>query len=262
MARGTDLRPLHDPGDGVLLAAGFMSGSGTNLRRILEHQKRLESAGGCPFRVAVVFSDSRGGSAVEIGADFGVPVITRDISDWYAERGRPRRDLSIRGEYDEETVRDIGSYGVRCIVYAGYMSLVSDLLLGSYLGLNVHPSDLSIEKDGRRRFTGDHAVRDAILAGERTIRSTTHIVEGTVDGGRILAISAPLEVLVPSGADLSDPAVLRAVEKDNQDRLKQHGDWVIFPATVEGVARGRFAADASGLLHFDGQPIPKGARLG
>ena len=34
--------PLYDPHNGVMRIAGFMSGSGTNLRRILEYERELE----------------------------------------------------------------------------------------------------------------------------------------------------------------------------------------------------------------------------
>jgi hypothetical protein len=43
--------------------------------------------------------------------------------------------------------------------------------------------------------------------------------------------------------------------------LKEHGDWVVLPRTLEDLAKGRFAEDPSGTLHHDEIPIPKGKRL-
>ena len=118
-----------------------------------------------------------------------------------------------------------------------------------------------MEAGGRRRWVGGHAVRDAIKAGEKTIAATTHVIEEAVDGGRLLLISPHIPVEVPPGADLSKKEVLREVGKLNQGRLKERGDWVIFPKTLEHLADGRIAADETGLLHFDGRPIPRGLKL-
>jgi folate-dependent phosphoribosylglycinamide formyltransferase PurN len=252
---------LHDPADGELRVAGFMSGSGTNLRRILEHERDEVDEGGCPYRVVVIFSDRHGSAATRIGADFDLPVVTRDIGAFYRRRGREKRDLSIRPEYDEATVQALQPFGVQAVAYAGYMSIASPVLTSAYLGVNVHPADLSIEREGRRRYVGDHAVRDAIADGARTIASSTHIVENEVDGGRLLMISEPVEVRLPPGVDLADPATLSEAEADNQERLKRAGDWVIFPLTLHYLAEGRYSVGEHGRLFFDGEPVPHGVRL-
>ena len=64
---------LHDPQEGEMRVAGLMSGSGTNLRRILEFQREMQNEGGCPFRVVVIFSDRLDSNATRIGADFDLP---------------------------------------------------------------------------------------------------------------------------------------------------------------------------------------------
>ena len=73
-------------------------------------------------------------------------------------------------------------------------------------------------------------------------------------------ISSPLGVEVPAG--LSVERNLDAVAQANQDRLKEGGDWVIFPSTLEMIALGRYACDESGAIHFDGKPVPEGLRYG
>jgi phosphoribosylglycinamide formyltransferase-1 len=256
------LKKIHDPAAGPMRVASFMSGSGTNLLKILEHERRLaHERGAAPFTVAVIFSDSWKSKATEIGALYDLPVVVRDINAFYRARGLPKTDMSIRGEFDRGTVEALTPFGARFAAYAGYMSVASPVLVGAFFGVNVHPADLGIEVDGRRRWVGGHAVRDALRAGEKTIASSTHVVEEAVDGGRVLMISPHIPVEVPSGADLAKKEVAREIEKLNQGRLKEAGDWVIFPKTLEYLADGRFAADETGVLHFDGQPIPKGLRL-
>jgi phosphoribosylglycinamide formyltransferase-1 len=257
------LTPLHDPSMGVLRVAGLMSGSGTNIRKIIEHQRTLQTKeGASPFEVVVLFTDRVESQAVQIGKDYDLPVVVRDLEAFCRSRGASRRDMAVRRLFDEETVRALSPYGVRVAAYGGYMSIATEPLIEAFIGINVHPADLSIENpDGTRKYTGDHAVRDAILAGERTLRSSTHLIEPEVDGGRLLMISAPMEVMLLPEWDLSRAEDLKAAESYNQERLKKAGDWVIFPRTIEEIARGGFQWDESGNLYHRGRPIPKGLKL-
>ncbi len=259
-----ELTPLHDPSEGPLRVAALMSGSGTNIRKILEHQIRLEAEERtAPYRVVVIFTDNADSKAVSIGREYDLPVIVRDLSGFCARGGFSRRDLKAREEFDRQTVLALSPFRVKAAAYGGYMSIATRPLVEAFLGVNVHPADLSLETaDGRRKYVGDHAVRDAIASGEKTICSSTHIIEPVVDGGRILMISEPMDVVLQPGWDLSDPADLKKAEAFNQERLKEFGDWVVFPRTLEDIARGKFARDAEGNLFYDGIPIPKGWRIG
>lgn len=251
--------------------AGFMSGSGTNLVKILDYERRLlEIEGKSPFQVVLVFTDNAESKAREIADQYSLAIVTRDIMEFYRARGHEnKRDMSLRPEYDRETVWVLAPHEIDTIALAGYMSIVTDPLLGAWPGriVNVHPADLTV-RDGRsRRYVGDHAVRDAIRAGERALRSTTHVVRREVDYGEILMLSAPVEVVLPRGWGLLDPGKpenaerLRTVADEHQDRLKEAGDWVIFPRTLEMMAQGRYAFDDAGLLHVDGDSAPGGVRL-
>lgn len=50
-------------------------------------------------------------------------------------------------------------------------------------------------------------------------------------------------------------------EDKHQNRLKEIGDWVIFPRTLEFLADGRYSQDDQRKLYFDGKEIPQGVRL-
>ncbi|MBN2444527.1 MAG: hypothetical protein JXJ04_24410 [Spirochaetales bacterium] len=256
------LKKLHDPEDGELRIVGLMSGSGTNLRKVLEHETALRiNLGRSPYRIVAIFSDNYLSAATELGKDFNLPVIIRDIKSFYNAHNLPRQDMTLREEYDKQTVAALAPYGASCAIYAGYMSITTPVFINAFLGINVHPADLSVTINGKRRWTGGHAVRDAIIAGEKTICSSTHLVEPLVDGGRILMISAPLTVEIPSHLSLTNSRDLREIEQLNQDRLKKTGDWVIMPKTIEYIARGRYGADGNGKLYFDGEPVPDGLRV-
>jgi phosphoribosylglycinamide formyltransferase-1 len=243
--------------------AGLMSGSGTNLQKIIEKEIDLDDRCLYPYHVAVIFTDNAESNAVNLGKQYNIPVIVRDIKSFYKNKGKPLKDMAVREEFDAETVKALKGFNISVVAYAGYMSIATAPLINSFLGINVHPADLSIKNpDGTRKYTGDHAVRDAILAGEEYIKSSTHIIESRVDCGKILMISAPLPVILSPNFDKSNPEMVKEAEKFNQNRLKEQGDWTIFPKTLIDIAKGRFAYDDLGRITYDGRTLFNGLRLG
>ncbi|MFQ6053057.1 MAG: phosphoribosylglycinamide formyltransferase, partial [Candidatus Bathyarchaeia archaeon] len=269
------IQPIFDPREGApMRVACFMSGSGTNARKIIERSLERDSR----YEVELIFADVRDDRldregekacrAREIAEEYGVAYECSDILDFYRSKGRrSKRDLSLRPEYDLTILRKIDPYGIDVIALAGYMSIVSRPLLERYEGriVNVHPADLSVMEDGRRKYVGLHAVRDAILAEEPALYSTTHVVREKVDFGEILVRSRPVPVRLPRGVSLEqlrqDRRRLRRIAGEHQDRLKEHGDWVIYPLTLQMIAEGRFALDGRGNVYLDGELVPHGFRL-
>src|SRR3989338_7620957 len=255
-------KELYHPESGRMRVAGLMSGRGSNLRKIIEHCRVIESREGrAPYQVVVIFSDNPASNAEKIGNDYGIPVIVKDLRAFYTERGKPRGDLSVRREFDEETVEALKPFNIDVAAYAGYMSIATDPLINAFLGINVHPADLSIMDGSKRKYTGDRAVKDAIVAGEKQLRSSTHIIEPQVDYGKILMISAPLPINLPEGFNPNNKDQVKAVSYEHQNRLKEIGDWIVFPKTLEFLADGRYSQDGKGRLYFDSKEIPQGVRL-
>lgn len=252
---------LYDPFNGQMRVVGFMSGSGTNLRKIIETEKSFEARREKPpYHVVGIFTDNPGSKAVGIGRDYDLPVIVRDIGSFYRARKADIKDLKVRAEFDAETVNILRPLQAHVAAYAGYMKAVTRPLIDEFLGVNVHPADLSVIESEKRKYTGAHAVKNAILAGEKFLRASTHIVEKKVDSGRVLMTSAPLEVEI-DGVDLTQADEAKRVAEEHQDRLKQIGDWVIFPKTLIHIADGRFSTDEQGRLYHDGKLIPNGISL-
>lgn len=263
---------IHDPAEGRLRVACFVSGSGTNARKIIERSLEPDSL----YDVVLVFSDvrdsrtGRGGGkmcmARDIAEEFGVGYECEDIRDFYEEKGVPRRDLSVRPEFDERVLKRIAPYDLGLICNAGYMSIMTPPILETYSGriINVHPADLTVMEGSERKYVGIHVVEEAILAGEKKLRSTTHIVREKVDHGEILLLSEPLPVELPPGVTLKrleeDKALRNRVVDMHQDRLKKMGDWVIYPLTVQLIAEGRFSLGPDGV-YFDGEKAPHGVKL-
>jgi folate-dependent phosphoribosylglycinamide formyltransferase PurN len=147
---------------------------------------------------------------------------------------------------------------------------VDVVALGGYMSyltldrcINVHPADLSIlNAKGKPKYAGDNAVVDAIASGEKFLRSSTIWTDRGVDTGPILMVSDPVKVQLPEPLEslASDREKLLRVAEENQNRLKEAGDWKIFPLTIEMIAKGRYAIDEEDRVYFDSQPVPKGYR--
>jgi folate-dependent phosphoribosylglycinamide formyltransferase PurN len=263
---------MHDPAEGRLRVACFASGSGTNARKIIERSLKPDSL----YEVVLVFSDVRdsrirrsGGKmsrAKDIADDYGIGYECEDIRDFYKEKGVPRRDLTVRPEFDERVLEKIEPYDLGLICNAGYMTIMTPPILETYSGriINVHPADLTVMEGGERKYIGIHVVEEAIMAGEKKLRSSTHIVREKVDHGEILVLSEPLPVELPHGVTLKqlerDKTLRNRVMDEHQDKLKKMGDWVIYPLTVQLIAEGRFSLGPDGV-YFDGEKAPRGVKL-
>lgn len=253
--------------------ACFMSGSGTNVIKILEnHSEKGEK---CPYRVVLIFTDVFDPSnlrcrAQSISSQHHTSYEHNDIIDFYRDHGRQdKKDLSLRSKYDRLTLEAIEKYDLDLIALCGYMSIVTRPLIERYSDriVNVHPADLSVKEDNRRKYTGLNAVRDAIMAGETRLYSTTHVVREKVDYGEILMRSSPIDVILPTGIDLQklrspeNTSIARQVTAEHQNQLKERGDWVIYPKTLEMIGEGRYALNGQGNVYVDNVLMPNGLRL-
>ena len=100
------------------------------------------------------------------------------------------------------------------------------------------------------------------MAGEKTLRASTLWTDEGVDTGPLLMVSdsLPVELSEPLEVLLKDKNRLRETADAHQKRLKEVGDWKIFPRTVELIAEGRFALDEKNNVYVNGQPVPDGYR--
>ncbi len=263
------LTPLFDPmktGRPMRVAA-FMSGSGTNIVKLLDLEKALrEKENASPFEVIFIFSDRSDGSSrgEHIALEHGLPYASYDIRAFHRLRGLRRnvstsRGLEARKDFDRVPGLLTDAFEIDVIALGGYMSYTT--IQGC---VNVHPADLSIKNpDGSRKYVGDHAVLDAIAGGEKELRSSTLWTDRGVDTGPLLVVSEPIPVILPDTLEAlkADPGRLAQAADEHQERLKEAGDWKIFPLTVEMIARGRFALDHEDRVYVDGTRAPKGYRL-
>ncbi|MGH2977786.1 MAG: phosphoribosylglycinamide formyltransferase [Gaiellaceae bacterium] len=92
------------------------------------------------------------------------------------------------GDFEHRAARDaamadwLAEQGVRLVVLAGYMHLLTPSFLDRFPGavVNVHPSLLP-------SFPGAHAVEEQLAAGVAESGATVHLVDEGVDSGAVLA---------------------------------------------------------------------------
>ncbi len=242
--------------------AAAMSGSGTNIRKLWELEQLLKNEGKYPFEIVAIITDvldPEECNAKEMSRQFGVDYFASDIEAFYAARGLVRKKvpygekLGLLQEFYAPIDKFLKENGISCVAYGGYMNLVSEPVLSGYININVHPADLRVlDESGRRKYTGDNAVRKAILAGEKYLYSSTHLINAELDGGPVVLVSPPLEVdLMGMTLDYvrADRDFAGRVARHNQNRLKEAGDWVVFPQTVQLVSEGKVYIDGS-EVHF------------
>jgi len=264
--------PIFSDTNRPMNVALFVSGSGTNARKIIEKSLQMDSR----YKIILIFTDIKDNRtkknsnkmcyAKDIANEFGIAYEAVDIRDFYKKRGLKRTDLSIRPDFDKLVIQKIEKYPIDIIALAGYMSITTKPILTKYSGkiINVHPADLSIIEGKERKYVGIHTVKDAILEGESELRATTHIVREKVDHGEILVISKPIPIVLPPMVTIDDfgkdKKLLKKVVNEHQTQLKEKGDWQIFPITIQMIAEGRFALEGE-KVYLDGVKQPSGYKL-
>lgn len=95
------------------------------------------------------------------------------------------RDHPQRQELDRQVAATFAASAVDLVVMAGWMRIVTPVLIGAYPGrlVNIHPSLLP-------SFRGLDAVGQALAAGVTLTGCTAHLVEEVVDAGPILVQAA------------------------------------------------------------------------
>lgn len=250
----------------------FMSGSGTNIAKLLEHRNKLAEEGGegSPFEVVGIFSDRSDGkcSGERIACGAGIPYFSHDIRSFHKLRGlkrsiRTEKGMKARKEFDSTAANLIRAYDADMIALGGYMSYTT-----LKNAVNVHPADLAVlDENGARKYVGDRAVRLAILDGAKDVRSSAIWIDEGVDSGPVLVRSAPVKLDIPPGMDLDkvignrDESSLKIVVEATQRKLKELGDWQVFPLAIQWISEGRFAFDENGDTYFNGRPVPEGVLL-
>ncbi|MFC5651426.1 phosphoribosylglycinamide formyltransferase [Paenibacillus solisilvae] len=158
-----------------LRIAVFASGQGTNFQALADaaNQERLDGAS-----LELLVCDKPEAPVVERARRAGIDTFLF----------RPK-EYPSREAYEQEIIAELTRRGVELIVLAGYMRILTSVLVKPFYGrmINVHPSLLPA-------FPGVNGIRQAIEYGVKVTGVTVHYVDGGLDSGPIIA-QRPVEVL-------------------------------------------------------------------
>lgn len=247
-----------------LNGAIFLSGSGSNAAKVLEHNHQTINSAWKPAVIVTDYPEKCMASG-KLAAQYSVPLVKHSIREFYKQHGESKVSLAtergqqIRELWTAELRRKLCPFEVDFGILAGFVPLSN--ITGDFPCLNIHPGDLSVERDGKRLLVGLHEipVELAILSGFDYLRSSVIVAQpysgkgGEMDSGPVLALS-PKVPLLPCDITLAQfkqvaaqrPArrpvggfkdALGDYARENLQNLKHNGDWVVFPGAVERFAR-------------------------
>lgn len=164
--------------------AVLVSGGGTNLQALIDYEK---SNPDCPYKIALVVSNTKNAYALERAKNAGIPAEIRSpFSVLGAEKAR-LADRDTKRIAISDAILDLcREYQIDAVVLAGYLSVLGGKIIDAYSGriINLHPALLP--KFGGVGMWG-HNVHEAVLAaGEKESGCTVHLVDSGCDTGKIL----------------------------------------------------------------------------
>jgi phosphoribosylglycinamide formyltransferase-1 len=156
----------------VIKIAVFASGNGSNLQALIDAQ----DAGSFKGKIALVFSNVPDSKALERGENERIESVS------IASKGYS----GTRDEYDQEVLRLCQAKKIDMICLAGYMRIMTPVLIRPYLYrmMNVHPALLP--KFGGVGMYGHHVHEAVIRAKEKESGATVHFVTEGVDAGPVI----------------------------------------------------------------------------
>ncbi|MEF9920192.1 MAG: phosphoribosylglycinamide formyltransferase [Erysipelotrichaceae bacterium] len=145
----------------------FASGSGTNFENIIQHINNEDIPNGL---CATLICDNNKAYAIERAKRLSIPCHVVNFKDY------PNKQA-----YESEVLKVLKECNVDLIVLAGYMRIISPLLLSAYKHriINLHPAYLP-------QFPGKQSILDAYEAKVKTTGVTVHYIDEGIDTGEII----------------------------------------------------------------------------
>jgi len=190
---------------GVRIAV-LVSGGGTNLKALIDAEKRGELGGG---KITLVVSSNSKAYALTRAKQNGIEAVT--VS---------KKDYGSTQAFDKALLDVLAERKIELVVLAGYLCIVGENVLKAFSEriINVHPS--LIPSFCGKGYYGLKVHEEALRYGVKVTGATVHHVSGVIDGGRIILQKA-VEV-----QDGDTPEIL-------QKRVMDEAEQIILPKAVE-----------------------------
>ncbi len=202
--------------------AVLISGGGSNLQSLIDHveQNHINA------KIACIISNRPNVYGLVRAQNANIP--THIIE---------HKNYPSREAFDTELVDTLAVYNIKLIVLAGFMRVLSPILINEYQGniLNIHPSLLP-------KYPGLHTHERALHAGDKEHGCSVHFATAELDGGPLI-IQAKVNI---EDSDTSDILAARVLEKEH----------MIYPLAVKWFCEQRLELNA-GQVYLDGIPLTK-----
>jgi len=200
----------------------LISGSGSNLQALIQHQQTGQLGGG---ELVGVLSNQPNAGGLAHADRAGIPTAVLSHQSFHD-----------RASYDTALLEQIADWSPDLIVLAGFMRILSSTFVTPWLGrlLNIHPSLLPA-------YPGLNTHARALAAGDLYHGASVHFVTEALDGGPLIAYGkVPIDP-----QDTPAQLATRVLQIEHQ----------IYPKVVALCAQGRVQYQA-GISLLDGKPIP------
>lgn len=146
--------------------AVLISGSGSNLQAIIDHQQNHAEL----YEIAIVISNRPNAYGLKRAENAGIDHLVIDHTLY-----------SDRESFDSELQQAIDQHQVDLVVLAGFMRILTTGFTEHFLGrmLNIHPSLLP-------KYTGLNTHKRALEAGDSVHGLSIHFVTPELDGGPVI----------------------------------------------------------------------------
>jgi phosphoribosylglycinamide formyltransferase-1 len=142
----------------------FFSGTGTNLKSIINHQEKYG------YEVCSCFTNNPRAGGIDICKDHSLDCKVID-----------NNSFTDRVEFDKKIDEYLNTIEPDFIILAGYMRILSSFLVNNWEGqiVNIHPSLLP-------KYPGLNTHQRALDAGDKYHGTTIHFVTSELDDGPII----------------------------------------------------------------------------
>jgi phosphoribosylglycinamide formyltransferase 1 len=192
----------------------LVSGSGSNLQAIIDNME----AGRLDARIKIMISNVPDVFALERAKKHNIPSLV--IS---------HKGYKSREDFDQKIVETLQAHGVDLVVLAGYMRVVTSVLLRAFpmRVMNIHPALLPA-------FPGTHVWQAEVDYGVKFAGCTVHFVDEGTDTGPVI-IQAVVPVYDDDTAETLNARILKqehkifsqAIQLYAEGRLKIQGRRVL-----------------------------------
>ena len=149
-------------GKNKVLTAVFISGKGTNLKKLIQFSKTKNS----PIKISLIVSSNSKAEGLKYSLKYKIKKYVVTIND---------------RNFEDKILKNLKINKIQFICLAGYMKILSKKFIKRFKGkiLNIHPSLLP-------KYKGLNTHQRAISNGEKFSGCTVHFVNSRLDSGKII----------------------------------------------------------------------------